>query len=356
METGMETGMDASGTLLSLIDGYQVSQALHVAASLRLSDLVAERPRGVADLAQATGTHAPTLFRLLRALESVGVYASDGQGRFRNTELGDCLRSDVPGSLTGWAEYIGRDYYRQVWGALGDSIRTGANAFATVHGTSPWEYRQRHPAEQEIFDRAMTSTAQAVLDAVVGTYDFGRCATVADIGGGVGTLLAAILQRYPGVKGLVFDQPAVASHAQRILDSAGLTGRFDVVAGDFFDWVPPGADAYVLKSIIHDWLDPEAIAVLGSCRAAMRSDSRLLLVEQLVGRGPNPARTAFSDLNMLVSPGGLERSLEQYDTLLSAAGFSITGVTETGTQAFVIEAEPARGAERIDERPSGQPV
>ena len=332
--------MDHSRKLLDMVNGYQVSQALHVAAALSISDLLAAGPRTVAELAEVTATHAPTLLRLMRALESVGVYRCDEAGRYASTELGEQLRTDVPGSIAGWAAYVGRPYYRQAWTGLLDSVRTGANAFAATHGTTVWEFRQRHPEEQEIFDAAMTATAGVVAQALVESYDFGRFETIADVGGGVGTLLAAVLQRYPAVHGVLFDQPEVVAGAAADLQTAGRTGRCQLIGGDFFDSVPAGADAYLLKAIIHDWLDTEAVTILRACRRAMRDDATLLLVEQLVGQGSDPAHTAFSDLNMLVSPGGQERTIDEYRALLEAAGFSVTGVAETGTPVFVIEAAP----------------
>lgn len=332
--------MDTSGHLLHLVNGYQVSQALYVAATLKISDLLAACPRTVNDLAKETETHGPTLLRLMRALDSVGIYSRDEEGRYTNTELGDQLRSDVPGSIAGWAAYVGRPYYRQAWSGLLESTRTGENAFVATHGLRVWEYRQQHPEEQVVFDGAMTATAGVVTEAVAASYGFARFGTVADIGGNVGTLLVAILKRYPSVRGLLFDQPGVVADAQPVLQAAGLTDRCQVVGGSFFESVPTGADAYLLKSIIHDWLDDEAIEVLRACRKAMRDDATLLLVEQLIGQGPDPVQTAFSDLNMLVSPGGQERTLDEYGALLAAAGFSLAGAIETGTSVFVIEAAP----------------
>lgn len=332
--------MDVSRQLLHMVNGYQVSQALHVAATLGISDLLAGGPRDVDDLADQTSTHGPTLRRLMRALESAGVYSSDSEGRYANTDLGEQLRTDVDGSIAGWAAYVGRPYYRQAWTGLLDSVRTGQNAFTAVHGMAVWEYRVHHPEEQVVFDGAMTATAGVVVRSVVDSYDFARFGTVADIGGSVGTLLTAILQANPSVRGLLFDQPAVAADAEPLLRSAGVADRCTVVSGSFFDAVPSGADAYLMKAIIHDWLDAEAIDILRSCRRAMRDDATLLLLEQLVGQGPDPVQTAFSDLNMLVSPGGQERTLDEYDALLRSAGFSLTGVIETGTPVFIVEARP----------------
>jgi SAM-dependent methyltransferase len=327
--------MDAVARMRAMVNGYQVSHALSVAASLGLSDLLADGPRTPAELAAATGTHEPTLRRLLRALATVGVYERQDDGRFALTELGATLRSDVPGSVAGWATLIGRPSYVHAWAALEDSVRTGENAFTRVHGTSVWEYRAARPEEQAVFDRAMTSLSGPVIDAVARAYDFGRFGSVVDVGGGRGHQLAAILERHPGVRGVLFDQPeAVAAVAPG--------ERTSVVGGDFFESVPEGCDAYLLKAVLHDWPDEECVAILRSCRRAMAPGGVVLLVEQLLDLAPDPVRTAFSDLNMLVAPGGRERELAEYGSLLTAAGFSLGRAVPTGTDVFVIEALPAQ--------------
>jgi hypothetical protein len=334
--------MDAAARMRAMVNGYQVSHALSAAAALGLSDLLAEGPRSAADLASATGCDQPTLLRLLRALTTVGVYAQGEDGRFATTDLGDQLRADAPGSLAGWAAFVGRGYYQQAWAGLTDSVRTGENAFLRVHGQPVWEYRAEHPEEQRTFDRAMTAMSGAVADAVTASYDFGGCGTVVDVGGGSGRLLAAVLDRYPGIRGVVFDQPAVAAGARELLAERGLADRCDVVGGDFFAGVPEGGDAYLLKSIVHDWPDDDAVRLLRSCRSAMRDDAVLLLVERLLGEGPDPRGTAFSDLNMLVAPGGRERDRSEYAGLLDAAGLEFARVVPTGTDVFVLEARPVR--------------
>jgi hypothetical protein len=333
--------MDAAARMRAMVNGYQVSHAVSAAATLGLSDLLAEGPRTTAELASATGCDEPTLLRLLRALTSIGVYAPAGEGRFAGTELGDQLRSDQPGSIAGWAAFVGRGYHQQAWSALVDSVRTGENAFLRVHGEPVWEYRARLPQEQEIFDRAMASFAGAVGEAVAASYDFGG-GTVVDVGGGSGTLLAAVLDRHPSVRGVVFDQPAVAAAAGELLAARGLAGRTEVVGGDFFAGVPEGADAYLLKSIVHDWPDDDAVRLLRSCRSAMRDDAVLLLVERLLGEGPDPVGTAFSDLNMLIGPGGRERDRAEYAALLDAAGLRLEQALPTGTDVFVLVARPVR--------------
>lgn len=332
--------MDRSQQLRQMVTGYQVSQALHVAARLGLSDLLAEGPRGLADLARSTSTHAPTLARLMRALTGVGVYEQDGEDQFANSELSELLRSDVPGSVQGWAAFFGRSHHWQAWAGLYDSVLTGENAFTTVHGTPVWEYRRQRPEEQEAFDRAMTSRTGALTDSVVDAYDFGRFGTVVDIGGGVGALLAAILARNPGVHGILFDQPDVVADAGTLFELAGVESRYESVGGSFFESVPEGADAYLLKAIIHDWSDADSVTILRACRRAAPAHGTVLLVEQLLGAGPDPVGTAFSDLNMLVGPGGQERTVDEYRQLLEAAGLVLTDVTETGTPVFVIAATP----------------
>jgi hypothetical protein len=327
--------MDAVARMRAMVNGYQVSHALSVAASLGLSDLLAEGPRTPAELAAATGTHEPTLLRLLRALTAVGVYERQDDGRFALTELGATLRSDVPGSVAGWARLVGRPSYVRAWAGLEDSVRTGENAFTRVHGTSVWEYRAARPEEQAVFDGAMTSLSAPVIEAVARAYDFGRFGSVVDVGGGRGHQLAAILVRYPGLRGVLFDQPEAVANV-----TPG--ERTSVVGGDFFAAVPEGCDAYLLKAVLHDWPDEQCVAILRSCRRAMAPDGVVLLVEQVLDLAPDPVRTAFSDLNMLVAPGGRERELAEYGSLLTAAGFSLGRTVPTGTDVFVIEALPAQ--------------
>ena len=332
--------MDPVADLRRLVNGYQVTQAIHVAALLKLSDHMAESPRTVAELAAATATHEQSLLRLLRALSTVGVYTQHDDGRFANAAMGHALRSDAPGSIAGWARFVGSDYYWQAWAALSHSVQTGENAFAATHGMPVWEYRRRHPEAQRAFDEAMTALSGAVVDAVLDAYDFGRFRTVADVGGGKGALLSGVLRRHPSVRGILFDQPEVVRGADAFLASAGVADRCETVAGSFFEAVPHGADAYVLKSVIHDWPDGEAVAILRVCRQAIDGDGVLLLVEQLLDATPDQMRTAFSDLNMLVGPGGRERTQAEYAGLLDAAGFRLDRLVPTASDVLVLEAVP----------------
>ena len=332
---------DEVRALRRLVNGFQLSQALHAAAVLGVSDQLARAPCTAAELADAVGADPEALARLLRALTAAGLYERDGDGRFTNGPLGDALRSDVQGSLAGWTRLIGRPYYWQAWSGLTDSVRTGENAFAAQHGESIWSYRVDHPEEMEIFDAAMTSLSGMVSDAVVDAYDFGRHRTLVDVGGGRGRLLAAILARSPDLRGVLFDQPIVVGGAEAVLAEAGVADRCARVGGDFLAAVPDGADAYVLKAVLHDWPDAECVAILRNVRRAMDPTGVVLLIEQLLDEGPDPLRTALSDLNMLVAPGGRERDRDAYGALLAAAGLRLVDVVPTRSDVFVIAARVA---------------
>ncbi len=334
-----------SATLRRLANGFQVSQAIYVAATLGIADELRAGPRSSADLAEATESHPGALHRLLRALASVDVLYEGADGRFSLTELGECLRSDAPQPVGGWAALVGRPYFWAAWGALLHSVRTGENAMTHLSGADPWDYRAERPEESAIFDRAMTDLSRRTNAAVLEAHDFSRYGTVIDVGGGQGALLAAILAAHPAVRGILFDRPHVVEPAGGVLAAAGVADRCTIVAGDFFEAVPEGGDAYVLRAVLHDWEDPEALAILLSCRRAIPEDGALLVVERELG-GPNENSEAkFSDLNMLVLPGGRERTVEDFAALFAGAGFELSGTTRTATAMSVIEARlaPPRG-------------
>lgn len=328
--------MDDSRRMRLLITGYRMSQAVHAAAVLGLSDLLAGEPLSVDDLAAAAGCDRRSLYRLLRALASIEVYQELPDGRFTTTPLGDQLRSDVEGNALGLAAVIGRPHVWQAWSALVQNVRTGQNAFASVHGQNNWEFMAQHPEESAIFDAAMTSNSDHVAASILQAYDFGRFDCVVDVAGGRGALLTAILDRHPAVHGILFDQPHVVDGARARLEAAGVRDRCRVVGGDMFDEVPVGGDAYVMKAILHDWEDPQAQAILHTCRGAMTDSATLLIVECVLDT-PNQ-NVAFADLNMMVNPGGLERTTAEYASLFAASGFRLTRTVATTTEWVVIEA------------------
>jgi O-methyltransferase domain/Dimerisation domain len=330
-----------SEMLRRLADGYQVTQAIHVAATLAIADELGAAEKTSDELAAATGSDPETLYRLLRALASVGVLEERSERRFALTPVGECLRRDAPESLAGWAAYVGLPDHWQAWGALLHSVQTGENAFPHVHGANVWEYRVQHPEVSAVFDRAMQDVTRLANDALLDAYDFGRFATVIDIGGGNGTLLAGLLQRYPSMQGALFDQPHVVARADEVFRRAGVADRARIVAGNFFEEVPEGGDAYLLKAIIHDWEDQESASILRNCRHAIAdADGVVLLVERELGPPNEEPGAKFSDLNMLVAPGGRERTIDEYRQLLASAGFRLDRVTPTARGLNIIEGSP----------------
>jgi hypothetical protein len=320
-----------------MINGYQVSQAIYVAASLGIADLVKDGSRTSDELAAATETDPPTLYRLLRALAAVGVLHEEDGRRFSLAPVGEPLRSDHPQSIRGWAAFIGRPYHWEAWGHLLQSVRTGENAFWLLNGTDIWSYRAERPDESAIFDRAMMALTTASNRALLDAYDFGRFGTVCDVGGGNGALLASLLAKYPEMQGILFDQPHVVANAADVLRH--VADRCRVVPGSFFESVPEGGDAYVLKAIIHDWDDEQSAKILRACRRAVHGGS-LLVVERIIGDLNEDPATKFSDLNMLVAPGGQERTVDEFGALFAAAGFALGGVTETSSGLAVLEGVP----------------
>lgn len=332
---------DASAHVLRMITAYRLSQAIYVLVALGIPELLAGGARNAADLAKATETDGPSLYRLLRAAAANGILRESDGRRFELTELGHVLRADAPGSVAGWAGFIGRPYHWQGWGNLLHSVRTGESGVRHVLGMSNWEYRAQHPEENAIFNAAMTDYSRMLTPAVVATYDFGRFGTIADIAGGHGALLAAILGANPGVRGILFDQPHVVGPATALITAAGVADRVQIVPGSFFESVP-STDGYVMQHILHDWDNARCIEILNVIRKAAPPGARLLVVERLI-EGPNEGAAAtMSDLNMLVGPGGLERTLDEYQALLASGGWHLLGA-QPANDHFVIESEPAQG-------------
>jgi hypothetical protein len=322
--------------LQRLFNGFRISQAIHVAAVLGIADLLADGPRGVDDLAAATDSDERSLYRLLRALASVGVFREEARRRFCSTPLSDHLRRDAPETLYGWAAFAGRPLVWQAWGDLLHSVSTGENAFSHLHGTDIWEYRARDPVERASFDRAMTDITRGVNRSLLAAYDFGRFSTIVDVGGGRGALLAALLEAHPAMRGVLFDRPEVVDGAAADLDRA-VAGRLEVVGGSFFEEVPGGGDAYLLKAIVHDWEDPEALAILGTCRRAARPGASVLVIDRELGAPNTDSAAKFGDLNMLVLPGGCERTTDEFAALFESAGFAFVGMTPSSSGWHVFE-------------------
>jgi hypothetical protein len=326
--------------------GHFVPRALAVAARLGLADLLKDGPRSATDLAAATQTHAPSLARLARLLASVGVFAELPDGMFALTPLGEPLRTDAPGSVRALVLLFAGVEVQDAWKDLEYCVRTGEPAFRrTAPGAeSPYALMAATPELTALFDEAMATFAPWTAAAVAAAFDFSAFKTVADIGGGNGAFLIGVLKAYPGLAGIVFDQPHAAARAGERVAAAGLAGRCEVIAGSFFDGVPRGADAYVLCHVLVDWDDEHAAAILRNCRAAMPSGGQLLILEEVYparGRAPDECRSAAAtDVLMLVCTGGRQRSLEEFRALLAASGFLLSRVVPTAANVSVLQCEP----------------
>jgi hypothetical protein len=327
--------------LRAMISGYMLSQVISVTASLGLADALGTRTVAGEALAEATKTHERSLLRLLRALIAWGLLKEPEVGRFRLTALGALLRSDAPGSLHSLA-MVGEATWR-AWGELLHAVRTGENAFEHIFGMGSFQYSALHPERAALFDAYMADRTQRSAAAILVAHDFSRYRHIVDVGGGNAILLSAILAAVPQARGIVFDTAVGVEGARRRLEQAGVTNRCRVLAGDFFEsgQLPKGADAYILKSILHDWNDERAIAILANCRRAMRPDSKLLVVERLL-----PERTEYCDahreivmmdLHMLAVPGGRERTGGQYADLFAAAGLTSPELRPTRSPFVTME-------------------
>src|SRR5882762_2815019 len=326
--------------LLDIIGGSWMSQAVYVAAELRIADLLAGEPKRVDELAKAAECHAPSLQRLMSGLASLGICVEREDGRVGLTPMGSLLRYDAPDSLRSWAIVWGKLQW-PVWGNLLHSVRTGESTRKLVLGTEGYQHLARDADAAAVFNRAMTEITRLVASEVARVYDFSGARRIVDIGGGYGELVAAILKAHPKARGVVVDMAHASEGAKLYARDAGVAERCEFVAGDFFESVPPGGDAYLLKSVLHNWNDEKSALILRNCGRAMPRGAKLLLVERIfparLDVSPAHQAVARSDLNMLVGPGGCERTEAEFRNLLGAAGFTPVEVFATTTEFSIIE-------------------
>lgn len=324
--------------LQQMIMGFRTTQLLHVAAKLGIADLLEPGPRSVAALAASSGCRAPELYRILRALSSIGIVYELADGAFELAPLGEYLRTRAEGSLLAMAALYGERWMWSAYGNLMHSVRTGQPAFDAEHDKSFFDYLRDDASAARSFNAAMTSYSAQEIAAISAAYDFSRFATIADIGGGHGRMLGAMLRTSRDARGILFDLPAVCAGAGATLSDAGVADRVTIVSGSFFRDVPRGAQLYVLKSIIHDWDDDAALHILANCRAAMTRDARLLLVERLIGERNETDEAKLFDVNMLAMLGGRERTADEYRALLESAGLRMIRTLATASPHSLIEA------------------
>jgi len=316
--------------------GIIAAQAIYVAAKLGIADLLASGPKTIAELGSESGAHPRTLESLLRALSALEMFAPTSDGCFRNTPLSEVLRSDHPQSQRDGALFLPAPFLWRPLGELYESVRTGEPAFRRIFGQPFFEYLAAHPADAAVFNSAMTQGIAWTTPALLAAYDFSRFEQLVDVGGGEGALLRDILAATPRLQGILFDLPQVVARASEIL-SGDIAARCQIVGGNFFDSVPKGADAYLLKGVVHDWPDDDAARILRNTRRAIRPDGTLLLIEGIVGSTGRPP--GLMELLMLVI-GGRERSEAELRSLLASADFSLTNIISTATSSL-IECHPA---------------
>jgi ubiquinone/menaquinone biosynthesis C-methylase UbiE len=333
--------MEMAMKMVGMISGFWVSRVIYIAAKLGLADQLKESAKTASEVAEATGTHAPSLYRVMRALAGAGVLVEDEEKRFSLTPLGATLRSDAPVSLRALAtSELGEVHYPS-WGALLHTVKTGERGFDHVFGTDCWDYFSKHPEYAQIFNQSMTEVSRVVAPAVASAYDFSSFAKIVDVGGGHGSLITTILKTNPALNGVILDAPQVVAGAKERIEAEGLAERCEVVGGNFFEAVPEGGDAYIMKHIIHDWDDREAIAILKNCRKAIKEGGKVILIEAVIPENNEPGLATFGDLVMMLIPGGRERTAEEFAALFEAAGFKLERIIPTESPMCVIEAATA---------------
>ena len=330
----MAEGVDLKAQMNQLIRGYWTTQAIFVAAELRIADLLADGPKHPDELGRQAGVKGDMLYRVLRALASIGIFAEDDEGRFMLTPLADTLRGDS--GQRAYARLHGHELY-QSWAKLLDAVRSGEAGFVEAFGIPIFEYFSKNPDRGAVFDKAMTGHHGPEADPMLEAYDFSRFKDLVDVGGGNGSLLIAILRRHPQMRGVLFDLPRVVERAGPGIESAGLSERCRLVGGSFLEAVPGGGDAYLLRHVLHDWRDEDAAVILRHCRNAMQPGGKVLVVEIVVPAGNDPSFAKWMDL-MMVTYGGKERSEKQYRKLFAQAGLQLTRIIPTTAGISVIEA------------------
>ncbi|MBU9762482.1 hydroxyneurosporene methyltransferase [Mycobacterium sp. TNTM28] len=332
-----QRAVPAPAAMLEMILGAWVAQGIAAAAQLGVADALAGGPLSAVELARRVDANPDTLDRLMRALVGEGIFRRTRDGRYALNALGDTLRKDAPVSIAGMAKFVGSPQHREHWSHLADAVRSGEAVIPKLRGKEAFDYLGSEPELGAIFNDAMTSISELAIAPVVAAYDYTRFGVIADIGGGHGRLLAAVLRATPSARGLLYDLPGVVAGAPELLVKYGVADRVQVVAGSFFDSVPAGADAYVMKNIIHDWPDDKAVAILRNVRAAAAPGTTLLLIEGVIPDHDREFLGKWTDMEMLIGIAARERTEDGYRRLYEQAGFRLTRVVATASPFSVVE-------------------
>jgi O-methyltransferase domain len=332
-------GQRETERLNEIIFGAGLASAVCTAAELGVADHIQRgSPRSARQLAEATGCLEGPLYRLMRLLASHGLFSETRNGEFDHTALSEALRSDADGSYRAGARLFKRIFAS--WAGLEHAVRTGQPGFNKIYGKPIFDYVGEHPDLGPILDAAMSSFHGYETAAMLDVCDFSGVRLLADVGGGNGSLIGAVLQRYPRMRGLLFDLGHVAARARQSLKEQGLSDRCEVLEGSFFETIPAGADAYLLRHIIHDWTDEQCLQILSHCRKVIPTEGRLFIVECVVPTGNDRSISKDFDITMMNFPGGLERTEAQFRALLARAGFELSSITPTATMVSIVEGRP----------------
>ena len=327
--------------LRQMVQGFMPAKSLQVAAELGIADLIAEKPKSADQLSTILGVHSESLYRLLRALTSLGIFKEISHNQFENTPLSEAFRTNVPGSMRDYLIFYPDDPFMLAVTKLLDVVKTGKPSFKDANGCEQWEYFQRHRESAERFNKGMAARTSQVISALLESYDFSQFKTLIDVGGGLGTVLASILSKFQQLHGCLYEQSSVVEGAKSFLEAQGVISRCNLISGDFFESVPKDFDAYLMKSIIHDWDDEKALAILKNCRASINKHGKLLLIERVIGQDDAPLSVKWQDLYMMVIYGSRVRTEQEFRNLLRASDFELKKVIALpGPDDAVIEAEP----------------
>lgn len=333
-----ETQLSLHTQLTQMISGYWVAQAISTAAKLGIADILQQGEQSCQELAESTDSDPSALYRLMRTLASIGIFQETDNQNFILTPLAEHLCSDHPQSVKATAIMLGDAPHYQPWGKMFYSVKTGKPAFDNHFGMGIFEYFKSHPQDAEIFEESMNCFSLVEEKAILDVYDFSPFKTLVDVGGGYGEMLGNFLQQYPHLQGILFDEEYVISHCQPTLEKHDIVSRCQTVSGSFFEAVPSGGDAYLLKHIVHDWDDERAIKILQNCRNAMDEHSKILVLEMIIEPGNIPGAAKMLDLNMLVMcPGGKERTAAEFHELFTKAGLKLTQIIRTADDICIIE-------------------
>jgi hypothetical protein len=319
--------------------GFRITQVLYTAAKFELADHLARKPQTASELAATIRVEPRALYRLLRSLASIGVFAEAAGGRFEMTSAAQLMRRDAPGSLHSTAMLYGDEFLWRAYGHLSKAVESGKSAFDQVYGQPFYQYLGEHPAPAALFHNAMTGFSEQEEKAILAAYDFSSVRKIVDVGGGQGGFVLALLRVHADLQGIIFDGTPPLEGTRQLFDRASVAARAEFVQGDFFASVPGGGDLYILKSIIHNWDDSAAVKILKKCREAMPESSRVLVAERVIPPGNTPSEAKLFDINMLVTLGGQERTEEEYAKLFVAAGLELAQVFPTQSHLSLIEAK-----------------